>query len=111
MKKYIVEKRETAITNYKAAKSAYEGMTLNPELNKYDTSPIEEHKFNVKAEAIKFLNKQENYYEYNGNGYGYIIEWWITEADENKGIINYSGDYDLCKNTNFDDFKKSLEFK
>lgn len=105
MKKYIVEKRETEITSFKAAVAAYEGMTLNPDLNGYNISPTETHEFSSKAEADEFLNAQENCYSYNGSGYGYAIEWWLTESDGE----DYDGDYDLCGNSNFHDFKASLD--
>lgn len=111
MKKYIVEKHTTEITSYKAARAAFEGMTLDEELNRRDTSADEIHTFDTEEEARAFLNKQTNDYFYNGSGCGMATEWWMEEADVDEDgdwCDDGSGYYD-CPNSNFAEFKARFE--
>lgn len=103
---WVVEKRETEITSLKAARACYEGITLDLKANKRDISPKMFRIFHSKKEAMEYLNRQENYYFYNGSGYGKAIEWTGYENnDENPEAIEY---YDAPR-SNFSEFKKSLE--
>lgn len=110
MKKFIVSKRRTEIPSMKAARAAYEGMTLAPDLNGGDISPVESHEFSTEKDAREFLNKQSNDYFYNGSGYGFAEEWWLdhVEGDED-GYIEEGGDLDGCNNSNLKEFLASLE--
>lgn len=106
MKKWIVEKRTTEITSFKEARQCYEGITLDPDANGYDISPAETYVFDSRKEAMAFLNSKENYYFYNGSGYGYAEEWTCHEEDEedSTGTI----DYDSTARSNFNEFKEDL---
>lgn len=109
MKKYYVEKRGTEITSSRTARSAYEGMTLDDELNRYDLTPTETHAFDTEEEARKFLNQQENDYYYNGSGHGWAHEWWLssTELDED-GEETDADIEDICHNSNLKEFLAGL---
>lgn len=109
MIKYIVEKRESEITSYKAAEKVYEGVTFDVGFNHGDVSPTETYEFTDKQEALKFLNQHENYYSYNGSGSGWAIEWAMTSVDEDND--DGTRDYDFTPKSNFYYFRKSLETK
>lgn len=111
MKKYIVEKHTTEITSYKAARAAFEGMTLDLELNRLDISADEIHTFDTEEEARAFLNKQTNDYFYNGSGYGRATEWFLGEefVDEDGEWCGDGAGYYDCPNSNFAEFKAHFE--
>lgn len=109
--KYIVQKYTTEIPSYKAASKAYEGMTLDEELNRGDISPDDEYEFNTEEEAREFLNSKKNTYFFNGSGYGEAEEWYMTivNLDGDGEITNDSFDYYRCPNSDFEEFKKEFQ--
>lgn len=109
MKKYEVCKRTTEITSYKAARTVYEGMTLDEKLNHGNISPEETHEFNSEKEAYAFLNQQSNNYWYNGSGCGEAVEWWLEEYTLDKdGDETGACACDICPNSNLAEFLASM---
>lgn len=111
MKKFMVEKHTMEITSKKMAQKVYEGVTFDMDMNR-DMSADEIHVFDTEEEAKRFLNEKENDYWFNGSGYGVVTEWWIGEAqvsdEDGEEVVEYPQDYDICKNSNIDEFKSSL---
>lgn len=105
MKVWIVEKRVTEITSREEAVKCYEGITLDPEANGYDTSPVESHDFRTKEEAMTFLRSKSNYYFYNGRGWGYADEW---TCHEESGDSQDAIDYYSTPRSNFNEFEQEL---
>ena len=105
MKRYSVTMHETEINSYRAARAAYEGMTLDETLNRLDLSPSEEHLFTDEAEARAYLNSKTNDYFFNDSGYGYAREWYLEEqeVDEDGDVIDSYG-FDDCPNSNLSEF-------
>lgn len=109
MKKYCVMKRSTEFNSYKDARKAYEGITLDSEINRGNTSADEIHEFTNEADARAFLNQKENYYCYNGSGFGYAEEWTLEEYDvDEDGYEEDSGYFDMCPNSNLSEFLKRI---
>ena len=108
---WYVEKRMTAIKNLQEAYKVYEGITIDPDANGYDTTPCETHVFLKKEDAIRFLNQHANYYFYS-KGRGVLEEWTAHEEQVNE----YGGfcgpgaiDYYFPAKSNYTEFLDSLE--
>lgn len=130
MIRYVLSEKEVTFNSLEEAKKAYQGMTLDVELNggslfisnhftygfeegiePYDTEELKERwDADAKRYAELELEHSTNYYYFH-NVFGYAKEIWLEleETDENGKYMPVSGYHILCKNSNWDAFQQQLK--
>lgn len=105
---YEVTMYDVPVESNNEAWNMYLGYTHNKMNEGYPMDDAPCYWFFSEKDATDFVNSQCNDYYYNGHGYGWAKEWWISKA-----VITDDGDYlskCLCykstKNSNLSDFLK-----
>lgn len=112
-KRFVVGARKIKINNDKLALNAFEGMTLDPNLNKGDTEmkAFVEY-FDNETRAMNYLNSFDNYYDYNPEDQeGDVLEYWmdVEELDAGGNVIRKEIGAKICKNSGLEWHKTIMQ--